>query len=348
MSTPTSSTPTSGTARLHVERAGALTTLQDAGRPGLMRFGFPASGPMDRFAHAAANVAIGRPPGSTAIEVSLGGIVLRCADAPLTVAVCGGGFAVTCAGERLTPWTVCTLAPGDTLAVAAGPWGSWCYVAVAGDVVAHRWMGSTATHVRSGLGGGVLRAGDVLVVEHARADDARDGAIEEPADVGPVGASDPMRVVLGPQLDRFAPDAAATLLGAPYVLTAAYDRMGVRLDGRRLALTDALAIPSAPIVRGSLQVDGDGLPTLLLADHQTTGGYPVIATLVADDVDRVVQSRAGDEVRFVAVEPADAVREARRRAARRAQQLDAVAHRPGAHSRRLLATNLIDGVFHDD
>ena len=345
MSGPTSSGPTSSTATLHVERAGALTTLQDAGRPGLLRFGFPASGPMDRFAHAAANVAVGRPSGSTAIEVSLGGIALRCADAPLTVAVCGGGFAVTCAGERRTAWSVCTLLPGDTLTVAAGPWGSWCYVAVAGDVVAHRWMGSTATHVRSGLGGGVLRAGDVIVVEHARVDDARDGAIDEPADLRPAG---PMRVVLGPQLDRFAPDAAATLLGAPYVLTAAYDRMGVRLDGPRPALVDALAIPSAPIVRGSLQVDGDGLPTLLLSDHQTTGGYPVIATLVADDVDRVVQSRAGDEVRFVAVEPADAVREARLRAARRAQQLDAVAHRPGAHSARLLATNLIDGVFHEE
>ena len=336
---------TSGTATLHVERAGALTTLQDAGRPGLMRFGFPASGPMDRFAHAAANVAVGGASGSTAIEVSLGGIALRCEGAPVTVAVCGGGFAVTCAGARRASWSVCTMLPGDTLAVAAGPWGSWCYVALAGDVVARRWLGSTATHVRSGLGGGVLRVGDVIVVEHARGDDARDGAIEEPADVRPTG---PVCVVLGPQLDRFEPDAAASLLGAPYVLTAAYDRMGVRLDGPRLALDDALAIPSAPIVRGSLQVDGDGLPTLLLADHQTTGGYPVIATVVADDVDRVVQSRAGDEVRFVVVEPADAVREARLRAARRARQLEAVAHRPGDHSRRLLATNLIDGVFHDD
>ena len=308
-----------------------------------MRFGVPSSGPMDRFAHAAANAALGRPAGSTAIEISLGGLAVTCVDAPVTVAVCGGGFRVDHAGDQCSPWAVRTLLPGDTLTVSAGAWGSWCYLAVAGDIVARRWMGSSSTHVRSELGGGVVRSGDTLVIDSADVDDARDGPIEIPASSKPV---DRVRVVLGPQLDCFVAGAADALLDGPYVLTAAYDRMGVRLDGAILALNDSLAIPSAPIVRGSLQVTGDGVPTLLFADHQTTGGYPTIATVIADDTGRATQCRSGDTIHFVAIRPADAIRAARAAATERAQHLTAIADRPGLRARRLLATNLIGGVFH--
>jgi allophanate hydrolase subunit 2 len=107
---------------LHVARAGPLVTMQDGGRPGLMRFGVPASGPMDRFAHAAANAVLGRPPASTAIEISLGGLAVGCTSGSVTVAICGGGFTVSHAGERCTPWTVRTLRPGDTLTITAGTW----------------------------------------------------------------------------------------------------------------------------------------------------------------------------------------------------------------------------------
>ena len=331
------------TAVLVVKRAGPSVTIQDGGRPGLMRFGVPLSGPMDRFAHAAANVALGRAPTATAVEISLGGLALTCTRAPVTVAVCGGEFKVDHAGERLPGWSVRTLTPGDTLTISAGRWGSWCYLAVAGDLVSSRWLGSASTHVRSGLGGGTIGAGDALVVESAEIEPAREGEIERSWSARP---SSTLRVVLGPQLERFAPDAADLLLAQPYRLTAAYDRMGVRLDGPLLHLHDALAIPSTPIVRGSLQVAGDGVATLLFADHQTTGGYPKVATVISTDAAEAPQLRSGDAVRFVAIDPADAVHVARAALAERARRLAVVAQRPGLISRRLLDANLISGVFH--
>ena len=327
---------------LHVTRAGPSVTVQDGGRPGLMRFGVPASGPMDTFAHAAANVSLGRSADATAIEISLGGLAVTCAEAAVTVAVCGGGFSVDHAGERMAPWTAVTLVPGDTLKVSAGTWGSWCYLAFAGELVARSWLGSASTHVRSGLGGGTVGAGDALTIESAEVDVAREGAIEQPLNARP---STTLRVVLGPQLERFASDAGDVLLGHPYRLTAAYDRMGVRLDGPSLQLHDALAIPSTPILRGSLQVAGDGVPTLLFADHQTTGGYPKIATVISPDAAAAAQLRSGDAVRFVALDPADAVRIARTAVADRARRLAALAERPGLTARRLLGANLIGGVF---
>lgn len=328
---------------LRVRRAGPLVTFQDGGRRGLMRFGVPESGPMDRFAHAAANIALGREAGSTAIEISLGGLAVTCSSAPVTIAVCGGGFVVDHAGEQCTPWTVRTLVPGDTLMVSAGVWGSWCYLGVAGELVAQRWMGSTSTHVRSGLGGGLVQAGDELVIDAPEVDLARDGPIEQPAIATPTNQ---LRVVLGPQLECFGPDTPDTLLNHAYRLSNAYDRMGVRLDGPNLDLVDALAIPSTPIVRGSLQVAGDGVATLLFADHQTTGGYPKIATVISSDVARASQLRSGDSVHFVAVEPADAIGAVRAATTERSRQLSAIAERPGLVTQRLLATNLVGGVFH--
>ncbi len=333
------------TAVIHVERAGPLVTIQDGGRRGLLRFGVPASGPMNRFGHAAANAVLGRPLGCTAIEISLGGLALRCTAGTVTVALCGGGFDVHHAGRRCAPWSVCTLRPGDAFTVAAGQWGSWCYLAFAGDLVATRWLDSTSTHARADLGGGIVGAGAELVVENAVVDDGRDGPVESAQAARPTAD---VRVVLGPQLACFNPDAIDALLSHSFTLTTAYDRMGVRLNGPALELKDALAIPSSPIVRGSIQVAGDGVATLLLADHQTTGGYPKIATVISDDVDRATQLRAGDTVRFHAIDARTAVTAARAGAIRRTSQLVALAERPGLRTRRLLEANLIDGVFHHD
>lgn len=335
------------TAVLRVLRAGPFVTVQDGGRPGLMRFGVPRSGPMDPFAHAAANTVLGRSSIATAIEVSLSGLSVECVagtDAsPLTVAVCGGGFRVSHNGAALDPWTICTLHPGDTLAITAGSWGSWCYLAVTGDLQSPRWLGSASTHVRSGLGGGPVQTGDELTVLDAGFDDARTGAVETPATARPPQV---LRVVAGPQQHCFEAGALDTLLASPYTLSTAYDRMGVRLDGPPLPLDGSLAIPSSPIVRGSLQVAGDGVPTLLFADHQTTGGYPKIATVIGPDAARAAQLRSGQSVRFVAVTPEQAVAAARVAATQQDDALVSLADRPGLRTRRLLSANLVDGAFH--
>lgn len=334
-----------GSAVLRVHRAGPFVTVQDGGRPGLMRYGVPRSGPMDRFAHAAANTVLGRPVHATAIEVSLGGLTIECVSGSLTLAVCGGGFRVVHSGNDCGPWAACTLHPGDTLAITAGGWGSWCYLAIAGELQSRQWLGSASTHVRSGLGGGTVQTGDELTVLHADVDDARCGPVEVPGAAHPV---DVLRVVPGPQEHCFTAGALHTLLHGSYSLSTAYDRMGVRLDGPVLELDGSLAIPSSPIVRGSLQVAGDGVPTLLFADHQTTGGYPKIATVIGPDAARAAQLRSGSPVRFVAVSPDDAVAAARAAAAEERAALTRLADRPGLRTRHLLSSNLVDGAFHPD
>ena len=334
-----------GTAVLRVRRAGPFVTVQDAGRPGLMRYGVPLSGPMDRFAHAAANRVLDQLMTATAIEVSLGGLTLECVSGAVTVGVCGGGFRVSHSGRDVGSWAVCTLRSGDTLAISAGSWGSWCYLAFAGELQAEQWLGSASTHVRSGLGGGTVQTGDELVVQHASVDDARSGPVDIPAVAHP---TDVLRVVPGPQEHCFQRGALDTLVGGTYTLSTAYDRMGVRLDGPTLELDGSLAIPSSPIVRGSLQVAGDGVPTLLFADHQTTGGYPKVATVIGPDAARAAQLRSGQTIRFVAVSPEQAVSAARVAAVDEHAALTRLADRPGLRTRHLLSSNLIDGGFHPD
>lgn len=321
-------------------------SFQDGGRFGHMRFGVPSSGPMDRLSHAAANVAVGNEADATAIEVSMAGIVLECRSGPVTVAVTGGAFTVDHAGRTRTSWTVLTIDAGERLAVRAGTWGSWAYVAVAGTLDVPRWLGHTATHSMSGFGGGTLDAAQHIGVVDARADLEADGEIPFPEFARPVGRA---RVVMGPQEQHFTDEALAAFRDTPYVLTDAYDRMGVRLSGRPLPLRGAMSIPSEPIVSGSVQVAGDGVPTLLFADHQTTGGYPKIATVISTDIDGLAQLRAGDTVRFEPIEPAEAIAQVRARTARVAHYLDEVSESGRHLTRRLRAENLISGaVSHDD
>jgi biotin-dependent carboxylase-like uncharacterized protein len=328
-------------AQLMVRACGPLVSYQDGGRFGRMRLGVPASGPMDRLAHAAANLALGQPPGATAIEISMGGLTLLCVSGAVTCCVAGGGFQLLHAGVRARSWSVRTLRAGDVLSVRAGPWGSWAYLALAGDVQCAQWAGSTATHVSSGLGGGLLQTGAAIQVQDARVCADREGDLPVPAFARLQHGA---RVVLGPQTAQFMPQATTALLEARFSVTAASDRMGMRLDGPGLVLRDALSIPSEPILHGSIQVGGDGVASILLADHQTTGGYPKIATIVSADLDAVSQLRPGDGLRFQALGAAQAVRVARSHAQARRQYLEAVAMPRGALADRLMRENLISGV----
>lgn len=296
--------------RLRVAFAGPHVTLQDGGRPGMMRFGVPASGPMDRKAFAIANAALGNPPGTTGVEVSLGGLTLDCIEDAVTLAVAGGGFILELGAQRLGSWVVLTLRAGERLVIRPGPWGSWTYLCFAGNVEAPLWLGSSSTHGPSGLGGGRLAGGQVLEVLNPRVL-AVAGAIPCPVWARPRAT---LHAVPGPQDRFFAPETLEDFFTQPFHLTDAYDRMGTRLRGPALMPEGALAIPSEPILRGSVQVSGDGVPTVLMADHQTTGGYPKIATILSDDLDGFAQLRPRDPVRFRMISPQDAVQMARRRA----------------------------------
>ena len=309
---------------LSVGFAGPHVSIQDGGRHGFMRFGVPASGPMDRASFAAANVALGNPAGHPAIEVSMGGLALQCVSGAVTFAIAGGGFVVEHGERRAGSWTVATLRAGERLAIRPGHWGSWTYLGFAGTLAASEWLGSASTHALSGLGGGRLATGQQLTVADAETRAGREGAIPCPVTARP---SHELHVVPGPQDRFFATETMAAFLAGPYSLTDAYDRMGVRLQGPALPPHAPLDMPSEPIVRGSVQVAGDGVATVLLADHQTTGGYPKIATVIDTDLDAFVQLRPRDMVAFRAVTPARAVELARMRAASGARYLAAVASR---------------------
>jgi allophanate hydrolase len=323
------------TARLRIEAAGPLTSVQDAGRRGAMRFGVPRSGPIDRLAFNAA-LAAAQPDCGTALELSLGGITLTCLEGEIGFALCGSGFTAEIDGRVLGRWCRAALRPGQRLRVRQDG-GNWAYLAFSGSTTAAPWLGSRATHALSGLGGGMVRAGDVLEYEAARPLGA--AALPVPPDPSPEA---PIGVVIGPQERYFAGDAVGRLCAETFIATGTFDRMGRALEGPPLVPL-RLDMPSEPASRGCLQIAGDGRMTMLLADHQTTGGFPKIAAVISADIDRLAQLPAGTAFRFEAV-PVDV-------AAARLRHL-AAAHTaflrgfiPAENlDERLRAVNLVGGV----
>ena len=321
---------------LGVEQAGPLTTLQDAGRFGHLRHGVTWSGPIDRAAFAAGHAALGNAAG-TAVELSHGGITLRCVEGEAGFALTGGDFAACVDGAALGDWTTGVLRAGQRLQVRDGGTSNWAVLAFAGDIEAPRWLGSAATLALVGLGGGRLVADDRLVIEARAPDEAR-------ALPPPQVATGPIRVVMGPQADFFPAEAQAALLAAEFRIAPAFDRMGVVLAGPALVPL-ALTMLSAPLLRGAVQVNGAGTATILLADHQTTAGYPRLATVIGADLDRVAQLRPGSALRFAAVTVEAAIAAARAAATAQVAWLAMVAAAPASLADRLASANLIDGVI---
>ncbi|HET8627250.1 MAG TPA: 5-oxoprolinase/urea amidolyase family protein [Thermomicrobiales bacterium] len=297
---------------LRVVAPGLQTTVQDLGRHGYGRFGLPVAGALDDHALRWANLLAGNDPGAAALEIPLLGPTLTLeADRPVVAALAGADLGATLDGAPLAPWRAFTWRPGQTLALGGCHAGMRAYLAVRGGVAVPAVFGSRSTDPRGGiggLGGRALRAGDrVPLAPDAGGDGA---ALALPADLVPAyGQEAAVRVVLGPQDDRFTPDAIVTFLSSPYRVTRDADRMGLRLEGPALAFRDGPAgadILSEGIATGAIQVPGHGQPIVLLAAHQTTGGYAKIATVIGADLWRLGQARPGDAVRFRAVSVAEA------------------------------------------
>lgn len=294
-----------------IERAGPMTTIQDRGRYGGLRYGINEAGPMDRAAYRTALAALGEMPGPAVIETALGGMALRCVQGDVTVALAGGGFRLLIDGETKGSWCVATVRAGQRLEIKPGPWGSWTCLAVAGRIAAEPWIGSVATHVPSGFGAGLLNANDEIVIEDARVMTEREGILPFPVTGRP---RDHVRVVLGPQTQFFTPETIEEFLHTHFTLSGEYDRMGVKLTGAKIPIEGALDMPSQALPRGSVQIPGHGDPLILLADHQTTGGYPKIAVTIGADQDGFCQLRPRQTVSFSAITPEAAIIAARSRA----------------------------------
>lgn len=330
-------------AALKIIAAGPGVTLQDAGRHGYLRYGVTAAGPMDALAMATANLAVGRPSGVTAIEVSLGGIEVTAGGAALPVAVAGGNFDVSLDGQRMPSAVRLALAPGAKLRIRAGADGAWCYLAVGGAIDVPPMLGSNATHTRSllgGIDGRALAAGDVLPVRDVKAN----------GDVAALNApwlersDEPIRVILGPQDDYFSKAQIDTFTHASWTISNRSDRMAYFLDGASIAPENGLGIVSDGIVMGAIQVLGDGRPMVLMADRQVTGGYPKIATVIGPDLGRLAQLRPGSPVRFAltTIEQAVAARRAERALLASTIEATPLVRTPDADV--LLGNNLISGV----
>lgn len=326
---------------LRVIAPGLSTTVQDLGRAGWMRFGVPPSGALDPRALAVANILVGNPAVAGALELTLTGGTFAVEGGSICIAIAGADMPMTIDRAAAAAGRSHTLRPGAVVRLGTARHGMRTYLAVRGGFAAAPRFGSVATHHRSGIGGFAGRAlaeGDLL-------------PLAETTPHGPdlrLAAAPPsyprIRVVVGPQQDHFTHAAIDALSSSAYRVTHAADRMGLRLEGAPLTHARGFNIISDAIAAGSIQVPGGGQPIILLADRQTTGGYPKIATVISADLPVLGQARPGDILRFEAVGLEAAV------AARRALQdwLDALPGRVSPigtlDSEDLLAANLISGV----
>jgi biotin-dependent carboxylase-like uncharacterized protein len=312
--------------------------VQDAGRFGYSRFGVTPAGPMDAPAFHTATRAVGA---AAAIEVSLGGVTLESEGASLAVAIAGGAFDPRLDEQKLPPACIIALTPGARLTIRAGVFGAWCYVAIGARFDLPLALGSLSTHARSGIGPKPLAAGEAL--ELLDVAPTPDGA--QAIDAPWLARDDaPIRVMLGPQDDYFAPEAIEAFLSSEWRVGARSDRMAYALEGPKLTHSRGHDIVSDGAAIGAIQVPGSGAPFVLMADRQPTGGYPKIATAIGADLGRLAQLRPGETLRFRKVGWAEAV--AARAALKNKLAAGAVLTPVAAEvsTEKLLAVNLIGGV----
>jgi biotin-dependent carboxylase-like uncharacterized protein len=257
---------------------GPLTTIQDLGRPGWAHLGVPPSGAADPDMLAEANALAGNADDAAALEATLVGPTLR--------ALVPGPVAVV--GTRNSDGTH-ALAAGDVL--ETGPTaGARAYIALRGGIDAEPTLGSHSTDLLTGLGPPPLARGDRLA--------AGDAPPTEPQQTRATRHEGPFRLHPGPRDDWFTAAALEQLLEATWRVTTSANRVGIRLDGPPLERARDDELLSEGLVTGALQVPPNGLPILLLNDHPTTGGYPVIAVVSTRDLPRAGQLKPGDELRF--------------------------------------------------
>ncbi|WHZ10552.1 MAG: Allophanate hydrolase 2 subunit 2 [Burkholderiaceae bacterium] len=346
-------------ARLEVLEPGLAVAVQDRGRFGFRRLGVPVAGALDTDLLAAANALAGNPADAAALEVLLTGPTLRVRSGRVRLALAGaiGASVQRAQGEpvQAPPWSTVTASAGDTVrfgAVAAPKEGgpAIAYVAVSGGVDVPPALGSRSTYARAALGGvqgRALAAGDLLGCAGA----VGDAFLEFKAP--PLAQADgPIRVIPGPQADHFTEAALQALCDQPFTVTPDSDRMGLRLQGPLLAHSALGAdIASDGVTPGAIQVPANGQAIVLMADCQTVGGYPKIATVISADLPRLAHLRPGAQLRFARVGLAEAAAARAERKRRLAQWVARIAsHRPPGviDEAALYHGNLVSGMVRAD
>jgi antagonist of KipI len=309
---------------IEVIKPGLVTTVQDLGRFGYQRFGVIAGGVMDERAHRLANLLVGNDENAATLEVTLQGPTLRF-EIPALVAVCGAEFGARVDRMALPQGRPVLVRAGAVLDVRALERGCRAYLAVRGGITVPPVMGSRSTYVRAALGGlegRALRKGDRLPIARYApgwypALDAAMSAGDAPCasarwSVGSTAtnaAVHPIRVIAGPQWELFSQESRALFLGTQFRVSVNSDRMGYRLSGGTVKPRRAAEMISEAVAFGTVQVPPDGNPIILMADRQTTGGYPKIAQVAAVDLPRLAQTRPLESVKFELVTLAEAQHE---------------------------------------
>jgi biotin-dependent carboxylase-like uncharacterized protein len=285
-------------AALEIRTGGLLTTVQDSGRWGHQRDGVSVSGAMDRVAHRIANVLVGNESSAATLEVTMMGPEVTCLR-DTVIAITGADLSPRLDGHPIPGYRALSLGAGATLSFGPRVRGARAYVAVAGGLDVPIVLGSRSTHTPSALGGvsgRALRAGDRLAIRERGPLPSRQPQPSGPDAVSATGGAR-IRVLPGPQIERFPAEALARLTTTRFVVSTASSRMGYRLTGPAVPAPDGEMISDVTFP-GALQVPPSGEPILLMADRQTTGGYAQLAIVISADLPLAGQLAPGDWIEF--------------------------------------------------
>ncbi len=294
---------------VRIIKGGMLTTVQDLGRTGYQSQGINVAGVMDVRSFKIANLLLDNPENEAVLEFTLIGPTLEFTSVTI-IAITGGDFSPTLNGEPVDMYKAIYINKGDVLKFNSARTGSRGYIAFGSYLNIPVVMGSRSTNLKcrqGGFKGRKLEAGDYIAfrkkcqylpyfLSRSLKPDSFD---QEEAE---------LRVVMGPQDDRFSKQGIETFLSSEYTVTSEFDRMGCRLDGAFIAPKTASDIISDGITFGSIQVPSHGKPIVLLSDRQTTGGYAKIATMASVDIPKLVQRKTDHKVRFRAITVEEAQR----------------------------------------
>jgi antagonist of KipI len=279
---------------IYVQSPGMLTTVQDLGRFGYGPIGVSPSGAADPLSLRIGNLLVGNLEGDAALEITMLGGSFTFPEGAL-VAIAGADFECS-----IPMWKAHRLQPGETLKIGGARSGARCYLCVHGGIAVKALLGSASTHLLSGLGGQLVKRGDVLPIGESR--NARPRTISQ----GFLDLLKPrksIRATIGPQSDWFSRDSVRTFFTSAYTVTDDSNRMGLRLEGPALETPQRGQMISEGVSLGAIQIPASGKPIILFVEQQTTGGYPKIANVISADLPSVGQLRPRDEIRFELATP---------------------------------------------
>lgn len=297
---------------IEIVAPGIMTTVQDAGCIGYQRFGVNPSGVMDTRSYTLANLLVGNPTGQAVLEATIIGPTIRFNESTV-IAVTGGNLRPQLNGAQLPMYEAVAVREGDVLSFLGKETGARAYIAFAGGIDVPKVMGSRSTQMKSklgGLDGRALKAGDRLKLIAPDKPLANLVSRKLPVEnFSQCSEEITIRVLKGMQFEAFTQAGRDTFFQATYTLGVLFDRQGYRLDGPAIEHLDGAGIVSDCCAFGSIQVPGDGKPIILMADHQTTGGYTKIATVISVDLPVLAQCISGCRIKFqlVSIEEAQAL-----------------------------------------